>query len=286
MVASGVMTLAQLTVEAKDGIVFLGSGNPCFPLQGQWRCSPVMIFGIVNNVGFWSVPIQAMFRYIIIVKKRQISPWFPLIVYATVGLFISSVTFPAAFLATTNSPTLPKLQSMEFWKTEDIHELCTIDILSWPVFTYLAGMVILEGTGIVLLLWFTNRLNKTLYNAQMHFSSKTKQAHKEMTRKLYAQAAIPSVMSVFLVAICACLFFMPNYYGGLFVLLLLPYPWIVVLNPLVTLCCIKQYRSVAIATLQGRCMEIKSNMSINPDSKAITTVMNSRRSVVSATFTK
>uniref|UniRef100_A0A7E4VAM6 G_PROTEIN_RECEP_F1_2 domain-containing protein n=1 Tax=Panagrellus redivivus TaxID=6233 RepID=A0A7E4VAM6_PANRE len=142
MVASGVMTLAQLTVEAKDGIVFLGSGNPCFPLQGQWRCSPVMIFGIVNNVGFWSVPIQAMFRYIIIVKKRQISPWFPLIVYATVGLFISSVTFPAAFLATTNSPTLPKLQSMEFWKTEDIHELCTIDIVA-----FLAGFHVLSWHG-------------------------------------------------------------------------------------------------------------------------------------------
>uniref|UniRef100_A0A7E4VJJ1 Serpentine receptor class gamma n=1 Tax=Panagrellus redivivus TaxID=6233 RepID=A0A7E4VJJ1_PANRE len=66
MVSSVVMFFMQLIVEAKDGIVFTGSGNPWLPLSGQWRCMPVMIFPVTNNMSFWSVPIQALYRYLVI----------------------------------------------------------------------------------------------------------------------------------------------------------------------------------------------------------------------------
>uniref|UniRef100_A0A7E4WCY0 G_PROTEIN_RECEP_F1_2 domain-containing protein n=1 Tax=Panagrellus redivivus TaxID=6233 RepID=A0A7E4WCY0_PANRE len=273
MTASVFMTLFQLVSEVNDGIVFHGSGNPWLPWPGQWRCSPITVFAIVNNVSFWSVPIQAMYRYIVIVRKRQISQWFPLIIFLTVALFISGVTFPAAFLANTSSTSLDRLQLMGFWKGEDTGVLCTLDVLSWPVFTYLLGELILGNIGISSLMWFTKRLNHTLYSDQMHFSSKTKQAHKEISRKLYIQAAIPSVMNVFLVGICVCVFFVPDYYGGLLVALLLPYPWIVVINPIVTLCCIKQYRNVVVGVFKGRGMHTKSNLSHSHPSKAVTTAV-------------
>uniref|UniRef100_A0A7E4V9B4 G_PROTEIN_RECEP_F1_2 domain-containing protein n=1 Tax=Panagrellus redivivus TaxID=6233 RepID=A0A7E4V9B4_PANRE len=283
IVASVLLTMVQLTVESKDGIVFFGSQNPWLPLPGKWQCSPVSIFAVAFNVSFTSVPLQAMYRYVIIVRKHKVPSWCPLLVYAAVALFIAGTTFSLPFLADTNSHQLQKLQSMEFWRGENTQVLCAVNIFSWPVILYLMGLTTLETSGILALLWFTNRLNATLNNVQMHFSPKTKQVHKEMTRKLYAQAAIPSITIVILVFICAGLFLMPNYYGGLFVLLILPLPWIVVINPLVTFCCIKQYRSVAIAILQGRCAEIKSNMSISP--QKVTTVMGSR-SFASATVTK
>uniref|UniRef100_A0A7E4VGN1 ABC transmembrane type-1 domain-containing protein n=1 Tax=Panagrellus redivivus TaxID=6233 RepID=A0A7E4VGN1_PANRE len=110
--------------------------------------------------------------------------------------------------------------------------------------------------------------------------------HKEMTHKLYAQAAVPMFMAALFGVVCVCLFLLPVYYGGLFVALLLPNPWIVVINPLMTLFCIKQYRDVAKAILQGRIAEIRSNMSINRDSKGIAIVMSNNRSVNSTTFTK
>uniref|UniRef100_A0A7E4ZYT2 G_PROTEIN_RECEP_F1_2 domain-containing protein n=1 Tax=Panagrellus redivivus TaxID=6233 RepID=A0A7E4ZYT2_PANRE len=279
MVSSILMTVVQLTVESKDGVVFHGSGDPWLPLPGQWRCSPVMIFAIANNVGFWSVPIQAMYRYVIIVRKRQISPWFSLIIYTSVLLFISSITFPGAFLSETNSNKLQKLQTMKFWHGEDTNTLCAIDVLTWPDLLYFIGMWLLESSGILSLLWLTNRLNKTLYNSQMHFTAKTKRVHKEVTRKLYAQAAIPTTVIVIFVVIAACMFWMPSYYGGLFVLLLMPLPWIVVVNPLVTLYCIKRYRKAAVAILKGRGFEFKGNMSASPTNKGIAVVMGSRSGV-------
>uniref|UniRef100_A0A7E4WDR1 G_PROTEIN_RECEP_F1_2 domain-containing protein n=1 Tax=Panagrellus redivivus TaxID=6233 RepID=A0A7E4WDR1_PANRE len=280
MAASAFMTLFQLTEEVNNGIIFLGSGNSWLPLSGQWRCLPVMVFGVVNNVSFWSVPIQAIYRYIIIVRKKQISQWYPLIIFLTVGLFISAVTFPAVLVATVDSPSLEKLQSMGFWKGENTRVLCSLDVVSWPVFVYLTGMLILGNIGITMLLWFNKQLNKTLNCPQMHFSPKTQQAHKEISRMLYIQAVIPSVMNVFLVAIGVSVFFIPEYYGGLMVALLLPYPWIIVINPLVTLCCIKQYRNVFIRIFKWRRITIKIHVSVSRGSKHVTTAMYGDRHVV------
>uniref|UniRef100_A0A7E4VH67 G_PROTEIN_RECEP_F1_2 domain-containing protein n=1 Tax=Panagrellus redivivus TaxID=6233 RepID=A0A7E4VH67_PANRE len=285
LVTSIVIMFMQLTVEAKAGIVFTGSGNPWLPLPGQWRCSPIMIFAVFMNMSFWSIPIQALYRYLVIVRKHKVSLWFPALLYAFVGVFIAAITFPTAFLSETNSPQLQGIRSMKFWRTEDTHALCTISILTWPVLLYLGGMSVLCDVGLFTLFWCNKQLYRTFNNSQMHFSAKTKQMHREMTHKLYAQAAVPMFMAVVFLVACTCLFLTPDYYGGFFVALLLPDHWIVVINPLVTLCCIKQYRSVAKAILQGRISEIKSNMSINRDSKGIAIVMSNNRSI-NSTITK
>uniref|UniRef100_A0A7E4VHH6 G_PROTEIN_RECEP_F1_2 domain-containing protein n=1 Tax=Panagrellus redivivus TaxID=6233 RepID=A0A7E4VHH6_PANRE len=270
MLSSLAMTTVQLTVESRSGVIFHGSGNPWLTLSGLWRCSPITIVSIANNVTFWSVPIQAFYRYIVIVRKLKVPPWCPVVVYGTVGLFIAIVTSPAAFMSEIDSPLLSKMQEMGLWRGTDTHALCVIDIVTWPVFVYLFVLMGLQQTAVSILMWCNKQLNKTLDDSSMHFSAKTKEIHKEMTQKLYAQTAVPMGTGMLLVAICVCLFIMPSYSGGIFEALVLPYAFTVVVNPLVTLFCIKQYRNVAILILRGRKSKIEEQISVFPDNSKVT----------------
>uniref|UniRef100_A0A7E4VYZ8 Innexin n=1 Tax=Panagrellus redivivus TaxID=6233 RepID=A0A7E4VYZ8_PANRE len=79
MICSVFTTIGQLRPESHDGILYAGTGNRWLELPGQWRCLVPLYYGGINNVNFWSVPIQAVYR------KKNVPFWYPSAIYSSVG---------------------------------------------------------------------------------------------------------------------------------------------------------------------------------------------------------
>uniref|UniRef100_A0A7E4V6V1 Glycosyltransferase family 92 protein n=1 Tax=Panagrellus redivivus TaxID=6233 RepID=A0A7E4V6V1_PANRE len=66
MVTSVVVTFSQLRLEAVNGDIFEAPGSS---LNNHVFCLHSMLYGGITNINFWSIPIQAIYRYIVIVNK-------------------------------------------------------------------------------------------------------------------------------------------------------------------------------------------------------------------------
>uniref|UniRef100_A0A7E4VHK7 G_PROTEIN_RECEP_F1_2 domain-containing protein n=1 Tax=Panagrellus redivivus TaxID=6233 RepID=A0A7E4VHK7_PANRE len=136
MVSSFVMTVSQLEIEARNNDLFHGTGNSWLNVSGQMSCIWAVVFAGVTNVNFWSVPIQALYRYILIVRRKRIRFWYAASVYAIVSIMTLFCGLPTLFITTPiyNTPDSQKLQTMAFWQTYDVQKFCIIPAV------YLSGM--------------------------------------------------------------------------------------------------------------------------------------------------
>uniref|UniRef100_A0A7E4VZJ3 G_PROTEIN_RECEP_F1_2 domain-containing protein n=1 Tax=Panagrellus redivivus TaxID=6233 RepID=A0A7E4VZJ3_PANRE len=254
IVSSAILTTGQLQMEAAAGYVFMATGNSFINLPGRWRCWHDISYGVTVMVNFWSIPIQAIYRYITVVQKRQVPPYYPAMIYLTVAVYATLFATLYALQMTPIELSQSKevIQLLPFWATKDVHKFCVIPMISLGVGLYILIFIIGNACGITILLWTTRELNRTLISAKGHLSLKTLQMHREMTKKIFTQTILPCISSVFMGLICAVPFVLDTYYGGFFLSLFALFPWVDVVNPILTLMCIQRYRRVVIAMILRR----------------------------------
>uniref|UniRef100_A0A7E4VP66 G_PROTEIN_RECEP_F1_2 domain-containing protein n=1 Tax=Panagrellus redivivus TaxID=6233 RepID=A0A7E4VP66_PANRE len=258
MITSAVVTFSQLHIEAANGDIFEAPGCS---LNNYVFCMHSMIFGGITNINFWSIPIQAIYRYIVIVKKKQIPFWYATVLYSiiTIDSIVCGMPLSLRTRFISGTPEEAKVSSLPFWKERDTSRFCLFVARDWATLLFMINMVGQQLVAFGLLIWLTSKLNQSIRAAKSHLSEKTLSVHAQMTKKLYAQACLPGFISILVTIICGLTFVLPSYNGGFFLILFAPYPWIGVANPLLTILCIQHYRKAVINMIfRGRHGNVRS----------------------------
>uniref|UniRef100_A0A7E4VQA6 G_PROTEIN_RECEP_F1_2 domain-containing protein n=1 Tax=Panagrellus redivivus TaxID=6233 RepID=A0A7E4VQA6_PANRE len=186
MITSGVVTFSQIRIESANGDIFEAPGSS---LNKYVYCAHSMIFGGITNINFWSIPIQAIYRYIIIVKKKKVTFWYPTMMFAIVTLDSivcgMPLTISTRFIGGT--PEEAKVKNLPFWKDRDTSNFCLFVARTWQNLLFMINMVGQQLIAFVVLIWLTSRLNKVIRDSKAHLSERTLAMHSQMTKKLYTQ---------------------------------------------------------------------------------------------------
>uniref|UniRef100_A0A7E4UT73 G_PROTEIN_RECEP_F1_2 domain-containing protein n=1 Tax=Panagrellus redivivus TaxID=6233 RepID=A0A7E4UT73_PANRE len=194
-------------------------------LEGFFQCSYLLISAGICNVSFWSLPIQAIYRYISVARNCNVPSYFPTLLYMAITTLALTTGLPYYLYLTPIKGTFLQttLDKMPFWANQDTNKFCAIKIMTVGPLLFCSYLATSQTFGFFLMIWSTLKLNKALQNAHVHLSSKTMAVHAQMTKKMLAQATLPGFIAVLLSTIIIVAIFNPVYDGGLYLLLFVPY---------------------------------------------------------------
>uniref|UniRef100_A0A7E4VRL4 G-protein coupled receptors family 1 profile domain-containing protein n=1 Tax=Panagrellus redivivus TaxID=6233 RepID=A0A7E4VRL4_PANRE len=136
------------------------------------------------------------------------------------------------------------ITTMAYWQEHrvELSTFCAARLLNLYIVFSIIGMLLIINSCGILLMYFNNRVNSYLKNSQVHMISKTIQAQQQISRQLMFQFCLPGIVGTVSIVCATCLILLPEYSGGIVMLLFVPFHWIPVLNPLITILCINDYR--------------------------------------------
>uniref|UniRef100_A0A7E4VZB6 G-protein coupled receptors family 1 profile domain-containing protein n=1 Tax=Panagrellus redivivus TaxID=6233 RepID=A0A7E4VZB6_PANRE len=251
-------TTMNLQFDVTDGYIFMTTGNDWLNLPQPWQCSYLVLAAVVCNVSFWSLPIQAIYRYLTVVRDVKVKVYFPMLLYLTTFVFAmaAGARYYLDFEPIKGTFMQPLINKMPFWVNHDTNKFCAAKLLAFGPLFFCGYLVVSQLFGFVVMVWTTVRFHKTLNSTSNH--AKSLKMHNQITRQLYAQTVFPGLIAVLLFGMFAVAFTTSNYSGGLFMYLVLPYPWVNVINPLLTLFCIHQYRRVVTSMFCRRSIQVSN----------------------------
>uniref|UniRef100_A0A7E5A248 G_PROTEIN_RECEP_F1_2 domain-containing protein n=1 Tax=Panagrellus redivivus TaxID=6233 RepID=A0A7E5A248_PANRE len=223
---------------ARGGPLWFGPTNPL-------KCASVAFGGIVATICYWSTPLQSLFRYFLVCRRKVLS------IFTTIAiqLFVVSISIAVSigyffeYRPINEAPEkLQLLKNLSVWQYETGVEenFCFANIKRPNVAIFCVVIVLLINTGFAVLIFTSWRIYAFLRSSETHMSAKTK------------GTLLPAFAAVLIIVIIGLAYFMESYDGGAYVFLFYPYCLNSFINPLITICCVHRYRQTTARILYGK----------------------------------
>ena len=137
------------------------------------------------------------------------------------------------------------IMSFDIWKKEpDVLEtFCEAKILSSGVLGYVFCVSLFANGSIVIIIYTTWKIHKFLIQSAVHLTAKTIDLQHQFTKMIISQSILPLIATVITMVINITGLTLQNYEGGLYLYLFCIYSIISACNPIITILCIKNYRT-------------------------------------------
>uniref|UniRef100_A0A7E4VVA5 G_PROTEIN_RECEP_F1_2 domain-containing protein n=1 Tax=Panagrellus redivivus TaxID=6233 RepID=A0A7E4VVA5_PANRE len=260
-------TFLQLQMESVHGVVFARGGRFWFGSNMNLKCSGVAFAGVIANLFYWSAPLQSLYRYFVVCRKKVISVYATIAIQCIVVLISGTVGifYYREYRPLSESPEkLQMLMNLTVWSDEpDVKEnFCYLNINSFVVGLYCFVIVFQVNFAFVVLTWTSLKVYRFLEASKGIMSQKTRIIHAEFSKKIFYQTILPSVVGILIFIIVGCAYFMEHYPGGLYMFLFFPFPLNSIINPLITIGCVHRYRQITKALV------LRSRPAISSDGKS------------------
>uniref|UniRef100_A0AC35FZ50 Uncharacterized protein n=1 Tax=Panagrolaimus sp. PS1159 TaxID=55785 RepID=A0AC35FZ50_9BILA len=180
-------------IETTDIRVYFRTSSPWYPQYGLWPCFAMWIYMFALLAILWSMIIQALFRFYIIVKRvtpNGARTWIFQGLIFLLGMSISSL-YLCIPCQNINLSDNDALKDMELWRDypELIYSFRSLPIQDFWFIFYVVLMFALTITANAAFFVSNFKVAKTLNSKKIHFSPQTLRIHKQFGRRVILQVS-------------------------------------------------------------------------------------------------
>uniref|UniRef100_A0A7E4WD90 7TM GPCR serpentine receptor class x (Srx) domain-containing protein n=1 Tax=Panagrellus redivivus TaxID=6233 RepID=A0A7E4WD90_PANRE len=222
-------------------------------VKNKWSI-PVLTFCVLSQ---FSNPIQGLYRYFHFRLHITLKPLHIFGIYCACCACVTAVGI-LHVLSYEPFNDVPKaieiITEMPYWRehSDKLSGFYVGSLLSVYMIFSVIALLILINIGAGCLLFFNHQVNSYLKTLKVHMASKTIQLQKQISRQLMLQFCLPGMIGGIGIVSASCLMFLPEYSGGVVMLMFCPFQWVPVLNPIITIMCIADYRRQLLRLLKGK----------------------------------
>uniref|UniRef100_A0A7E4V7V0 Serpentine receptor class gamma n=1 Tax=Panagrellus redivivus TaxID=6233 RepID=A0A7E4V7V0_PANRE len=125
-------TAMNMHFDVTNGYIFMSTGNDWLNLPQPFQCSYLVFSAVVCNVSFWSLPIQAIYRYLTVVKDVKVKVYFPMLLYLTtfVVAMAAGARYYLDFEPIKGTFMKSMIEKMPFWINRNTNKFCAAKLVS------------------------------------------------------------------------------------------------------------------------------------------------------------
>ncbi|KAI1700647.1 serpentine type 7TM GPCR chemoreceptor str domain-containing protein [Ditylenchus destructor] len=234
-----------------DGVLIFVVNGFIKELPICWHYTFIWLFICTANMTLLVVPIEFVFRYMLICRNITLSAW-QLVGLGFIVFILSAFDSSLAIFSLTGTSdhqvSFGHLMSDPIWSYQSGRQVLFVGADHSNIFLILflgiAGLYNGLSCGIMLCLGFATF--RILKESQHNMSAKTRNMQTQMNRILVAEAcAVLFIINVPIGGMLATLFFKINIPGvGIFMSMVMV--WITLSNPIVTMLLVAQYRRTVV----------------------------------------
>ena len=159
--------------------------------------------------------------------------------------------------------------SFEIWRNEPnvLETFCQAKVLSFGVLGYVFCVSLFANTSLFIIIYTTWKIHKFLIQSAGHLTPKTIDLQNQFSRMIISQSILPLVATVITMIINITGLTLQHYEGGLYLFLFAIYPIISAVNPIMTILCIRNYRTTVLFWKKGSVSTSYANETENPTYK-------------------
>ncbi|KAI6190574.1 hypothetical protein M3Y97_00133300 [Aphelenchoides bicaudatus] len=254
-------------VEMKDGNLFYMLGGPLEHLEKPYTCLFWMLFLEGLLICIINVPLQFVYRYLMVVKNIQLSVWKYLGLFF-VGFIIVTVHCTLGFFVF--YPTDQVIETHKHYLTEDpIWMVDTPDFIVGDkhdiisLLHFLNCMLIIN-TSYAIVFWCSYKIWHALKLFQSNISRKKRDTQNQLTKILFIQAFMPFVILSAPVCVVIVTSIIGKSVPALGISLALTVSWMPIVNAVSAILIVPSYRQWLISF--GRTKTMPENTTQQPQS--------------------
>ena len=137
------------------------------------------------------------------------------------------------------------IMNLTIWRNEPdvLRTFCAAKILSFGILGFIGCVSIVANMSLFIVVYTTWKIHRFLVQSTVHLTSRTIDIQNQFSRMIIIQTILPTIASATMMAINITGVTLKNYEGGLYLYLFVIYLTISACNPIITILCIKNYRT-------------------------------------------
>lgn len=156
--------------------------------------------------------------------------------------------------------------NLEIWRNEPdvLRTFCAAKIFSFGVLGFIGCVSLIANASLFVVVYTTWKIHKFLTNSAIHLTAKTIDIQTQFNRMIMSQMVLPIIAAVTMMIINITGVTLQNYKGGLYLYLFVIYSIICAVNPVLTILCIRKYRTTILFWQKSSSKSSYANTSGNP----------------------
>ncbi|KAE9554282.1 hypothetical protein FO519_002516 [Halicephalobus sp. NKZ332] len=264
-------TMTKTQVDQKNGNFYMYMIGPLENITAPYNNLLICLWVFSLFYCLTGVPVQFVYRYILIVRASKVTfvHYFSLLISALLAALIYALWTVYTFLH--NEPRWKKasvLLQEDPNYSEGLPNFVVASIDEWPLRILFIYAYFLVCVVYIITIFSSTKVWRHLKSMENQMTVQVQDAHRQITVTLFFQAIIPCVVSLIPIITAVTMAFIHGNVPGLGLILALLYTAIPIVNPLLTLIVVRNYRRNAIYMIEKICG--KRNTRVEPTTAPMT----------------